>query len=54
MRSSINAWSGPLELRVQSPSDVQVSQPPREAIPELLAERFALPGFALAADGRVR
>ncbi len=53
-RESINDWSGPLELRVQSPSDVQVSQPPRETIPELLAERFALPGFALGADGRLR
>jgi N-hydroxyarylamine O-acetyltransferase len=53
-RKSISDWSGPLELRVQSPRDTQVSQPPREAIPELLAERFALSGFALGADGRVR
>jgi N-hydroxyarylamine O-acetyltransferase len=52
-RESINDWSGPLELRTHSPSDIQVSAPPREAIPELLAERFALPGFSLGADGRV-
>lgn len=52
-RESISDWSGPLELRVQSPGDTQVSQPPREAIPELLAERFALPGFELGTDGRV-
>jgi N-hydroxyarylamine O-acetyltransferase len=53
-RESISDWSGPLELRVQSPEDTQVSQLSREAIPELLAERFALSGFVLDADGRVR
>lgn len=53
-RELISDWSGPLELRVQSPGGTEVSQPPRGAIPELLAERFALPGFALGADGRVR
>jgi len=53
-RELISDWSGPLELRVQSPTGTQVSQPPRDAIPELLAERFALAGFALGADGRVR
>ncbi len=53
-RESISDWSGPLELRVQSPGDTQLSERPREAIPELLAERFGLPGFALGADGRVQ
>ncbi len=53
-RESISDWSGPLELRVQWPGDTQISQPPRQAIPKLLAERFALPGFALGADGRVQ
>jgi N-hydroxyarylamine O-acetyltransferase len=53
-RESISDWSGPLELRLQMPGDTQVSQAPREAIPELLAERFALAGFVLGADGRVR
>jgi N-hydroxyarylamine O-acetyltransferase len=53
-RESISDWSGPLELRVQTPADTQVSRPPRKAIPQLLAERFALPGFVLGADGRVR
>lgn len=53
-RESISDWSGPLELRVQSPGSTHLSQSPRDAIPELLAERFALPGFALGADGRVR
>ncbi|HEY2535708.1 MAG TPA: arylamine N-acetyltransferase [Solirubrobacteraceae bacterium] len=52
-RESINDWSGSLELRTHSPSDTQVSRPPREAIPVLLAERFTLPGFALGADGRI-
>jgi N-hydroxyarylamine O-acetyltransferase len=53
-RESISDWSGPLELRVQSPGDTQIAQLPREAIPELLTERFALSGFTLDADGRVR
>jgi N-hydroxyarylamine O-acetyltransferase len=53
-RESISDWSGPLELRAQSPGDTEVSQQSREAIPALLAERFSLPGFALGADGRVR
>jgi hypothetical protein len=53
-RESISDWSEPLELRVQSPGDTQVSQLPRKVIPDLLAERFALSGFVLGADGRVR
>jgi N-hydroxyarylamine O-acetyltransferase len=53
-RESISDWSGPLELRIQSPGHTEVSESPRQAIPELLAERFALPGFVLGADGRVR
>ena len=53
-RELISDWSGPLELRVQAPGDTQVSQPPRETIPELLADRFALSGFGLDADGRVQ
>jgi N-hydroxyarylamine O-acetyltransferase len=53
-REMISDWSGPLELRVQWPSGTQVSQPPRDAIPELLAERFALSGFVLGTDGHVQ
>jgi N-hydroxyarylamine O-acetyltransferase len=53
-RESISDWSGPLELRIQSPDHTQVSQSPRKAIPGLLAERFALSGFELGTDGRVR
>jgi N-hydroxyarylamine O-acetyltransferase len=53
-REMISDWSGPLVLTVQSPNDKRLSRPERETIPELLAERFALPGFALGADGRVR
>jgi hypothetical protein len=53
-RESISDWSGPLELRVQSPGDTQISELPREVIPRLLAERFSLPGFVLGPDGRVR
>ena len=53
-RELISDLSGSLELKVQSPGDTQVSQPPREKIPELLADRFALSGFGLDADGRVQ
>jgi len=53
-REAISDWSGPLELSRQSPAGREVSAPPREAIPALLADRFALPGFTLGADGRVR
>lgn len=52
-RELISDWSGPVELIVQSPERTLVSQLPREAIPQLLADRFELPGFALGADGRV-
>jgi len=54
VRESISDWSGLVELRVQSPDGAQVSEQPRDAIPELLAERFALSGFELGSDGRVR
>ncbi|MFL5822153.1 MAG: arylamine N-acetyltransferase family protein, partial [Solirubrobacteraceae bacterium] len=53
-RESISDWSGPLERRVQSPAQTEITQPPREEIPDLLAERFGLPGFTLGDDGRVR
>jgi N-hydroxyarylamine O-acetyltransferase len=52
-RESIRDWSGPLTLVEQSPTDERVSEPPREAIPQLLAERFGLHGFSLGDDGRV-
>jgi N-hydroxyarylamine O-acetyltransferase len=53
-RELISDWSGPLQLTVQSRGGMQISELPREKIPELLADRFALPGFALGADGRVQ
>lgn len=52
-REALSDWSGPVELRTQTPDRMQVSETPRETIPDLLAERFGLPGFALGADGRV-
>jgi arylamine N-acetyltransferase len=53
-RELLSDWSGSLQLTVQSPSDTHVSELPRDAIPELLADRFALSGFTLGTDGRVR
>ena len=45
-------WSE-LSLSEQTPVGTQRAPLQREAIPELLATRFSLPGFALAADGRL-
>jgi N-hydroxyarylamine O-acetyltransferase len=53
-RVAISDWSGPFQLREQSPTGTRVSEPPREEIPSLLSERFSLPGFDLGGDGRVR
>lgn len=52
-RELVSDWSGPLQRIVQSPARTDVSELPREAIGELLAERFGLPGFVLGADGRL-
>jgi arylamine N-acetyltransferase len=46
-------WSGELSLSEQTPAGTSVTPLEREAIPELLATRFSLPGFALGADGRI-
>jgi len=45
-------WSE-LSLSEQTPAGTSVTPLQREAIPELLATRFSLPGFALDADGRL-
>jgi hypothetical protein len=41
-------------MMTMSPDGVTTTDEPREAIPSLLADRFALPGFVLGPDGRVR
>jgi arylamine N-acetyltransferase len=45
-------WSE-LSLSEQTPAGTSVAPLEREAIPELLATRFSLPGFALGADERL-
>jgi N-hydroxyarylamine O-acetyltransferase len=45
-------WSE-LSLSEQTPAGTSVTPLEREAIPELLATRFSLPGFTLATDGRL-
>ena len=52
-REAMSDWSGALQLMTMSPGGTEVTERPRSAIPSLLAERFALQGFALASDGRV-
>jgi N-hydroxyarylamine O-acetyltransferase len=52
LRTSLSDW-GELALTEQTPAGTSVTPLRREAIPELLATRFSLPGFALGADGRL-
>jgi N-hydroxyarylamine O-acetyltransferase len=51
-RICLTDW-GELTLTVQTPERLETTRPPREQIPDLLAEHFQLPGFTLDADGRV-
>ena len=46
-------WSGELSLSELTPEGSRVTTLKRGAIPEVLATRFALPGFALGADNRL-
>ena len=48
----LSDWSE-LSLREETPAGTSVTPLEREAIPELLATRFSLPGFALDADQRL-
>jgi N-hydroxyarylamine O-acetyltransferase len=45
-------WSE-LSISEQTPAGTKVTAVEREAVPELLARRFSLPGFALDADERL-
>ena len=51
-RTSLSDW-GELALTERTPSDTTVTPVARDAVPELLAERFGLPGFVLDAGGRL-
>ncbi len=51
-RASLSDWNE-LALTVRTPSATEVTPVEREAVPDLLAEHFGLPGFVLGADGRV-
>jgi N-hydroxyarylamine O-acetyltransferase len=51
-RTVLSDW-GELSLTVQTPSARTVVPVERDQIPDLLAERFGLPGFALDDAGRV-
>ncbi len=52
-RTQLGDWEG-LALREQTPDGAEVTPVARAELPELLASRFGLPGFALDADGRLR
>jgi len=49
---ALSDWDG-LALTEATPAESTVTPVERGAIPELLAERFGLNGFALGTDGRV-
>jgi N-hydroxyarylamine O-acetyltransferase len=49
---SLSDWSG-LALTEQTPTRTVVTHPSLRDVPDLLADRFGLPGFTLSADGRV-
>src|SRR5436190_2083231 len=51
-RISLSDW-GELALTERTPARTSVTPVAREALPELLAARFALGGFALGAGGRL-
>jgi arylamine N-acetyltransferase len=51
-RTSLSDW-GELALTERTPTTSSVTPVAREALPELLAARFALDGFALGAGGRL-
>lgn len=51
-RISLSDWAQ-LALTERTPAATQVTPLEREQVPELLASRFGLEGFALDADGRV-
>jgi N-hydroxyarylamine O-acetyltransferase len=53
-RRSLSDWSGEMVLAEHSPAGETREVVKRERVPELLAERFGLEGFAHGADGRLR
>jgi N-hydroxyarylamine O-acetyltransferase len=51
-RTMLCDWTG-LALTEQTPAGATVTPVERDAVPELLATRFALPGYTLNADGHL-
>ena len=52
-REALHDFSGPLLTLASSPDGTEATPTAREAIPSLLAQRFALSGFGLGPDGRI-
>jgi N-hydroxyarylamine O-acetyltransferase len=52
-RTLLSDWNE-LALTEQTPAGTTIAPVKRDALPELLATRFALPGYALGADGQLR
>ncbi len=51
-RTMLRDWDG-LALKEQTPSSTTVTPVTMDAVPELLASRFGLPGYALNAESRL-
>jgi N-hydroxyarylamine O-acetyltransferase len=52
-RTALSDWSGTLKLTEQAPDGESVTEVDRARVPELLADRFGLPGWALDAADRL-
>jgi arylamine N-acetyltransferase len=51
-RTTLSDWTG-LSLTERTPAGASTTPLEWGAVPELLAERFALPGYAIGAHGRL-
>jgi N-hydroxyarylamine O-acetyltransferase len=51
-RAMLRDWDG-LALKEETPGGVTVTPVALDTVPELLANRFGLPGYVMGADGRV-
>jgi hypothetical protein len=49
---ALRDWDG-LALKEQTPSGTTVTPVAQDAVPELLSNRFGLPGYAVSAEGRL-
>lgn len=49
--TQLSDWSGPLLLTERTPAQTNITEVPRDSVPNILAARLALPGFRLNSNG---